>query len=268
MEQKQRLHVLKIVLITAFNLVCLFSIIYCVATSGEKGQAGSEEVRVIKEFEGPRPRALLTQAVPPGQIPAADLPGQQPSIQPTAKTFLIDDFEGGEVQNSLGGKANVYVRAPSRVMVSRRDEVINGKNSKALMIKYDKKNTGGPGGTGGWCGYYTVIKNERTRQYVDGSAYNYITFWVRGEKGNENFMIGLADEHWDKMGDSLKSEEIGAYLPSGKVTAQWQKARVPLSIFFLDVSNLSSVSMNFESDCFPDGAGAGTVFVDEIALEK
>ncbi|MCX5715584.1 MAG: hypothetical protein NTV07_01740 [Candidatus Omnitrophica bacterium] len=268
--QKKSLRVLKIGLITVFNLICLFSIIYCVVTSGERSQAGSEEVRVIKEFEGPAQPQAQTPASPAvaAQSAFARQANQQPSMQPTAGVFVVDDFEGEEVKNKLGGKTNVYVRAPSRIMISRRDEAINGKSSKVLMIKYDKKNTGGPGGTGGWCGYYTTIKNEKTGQYIDASNYNYITFFVKGEKGDENFMVGLADEHWDKMGDSLKSEEIGAYLPAGKITPQWQKVKVPLNIFFLDTANLSSITINFEAECFPEGAGIGTVFVDEIALEK
>lgn len=262
MESRDKIRILKVSLITAFNLICLFSIIYCVATSAEKPQATTEEVKVIKEFEGPAPRA--SQPAQSQQAQKAPLA----SVKPAEKVFAIDDFEGDEVRNRLKGKANVYLKAPSRIMVTRQADVVDGKNTNVLILRYDKKNTGGPGGTGGWCGYYTLIKNEKTGQYIDASDYNYLTFWVKGEKGGENFMVGIADEHWDRMGDSLKSGEIGEYLPAGKVTTQWQKAKVPLSIFFLDISNLSSVSINFESDCFPDGAGAGTVFIDGIALEK
>ncbi len=180
----------------------------------------------------------------------------------------MDDFTGEEIKNRIGSRANVYSKAPSRVMVSKRDDIINGVKKKALMIKYDKKNSGGPNGMGGWCGYYTLIKNEKTGEYLDGTAYKYITFWVKGEKGNENFMVGLADEHWDKIGDSLKAEEIGVYLDKKKITTDWQKAKVPLDAFFLDHATLSSISVNFEADCFPEGAGFGVVYIADIALEK
>ena len=62
--------------------------------------------------------------------------------------------------------------------------------------------------------------------YFDGTPYKVITFWVRGEKGDENFVVGLSDRHWDRIGDSVKSQEIGKYLPEGKITTLWQKATI------------------------------------------
>lgn len=280
MEKKNRLRLLKIGGVVIFNLICLFSILYVITTGVEKNQASSEEIKVIKEFEGPQKEVKPTTqptaqpktqpSIQPTTEPVLQpsTPSIQPTIQPSGKIVIVDDFEEEEIRNRIGGRANVYVRAPSRVMVSRREDVINGKKSKALRIKYDKKNTGGPNGLGGWCGYYTLLKNDKTGQYFDGSDYNYITFWVKGEKGDENFMVGLADEHWDKIGDSLKSEEVGVYLPAGKITTQWQKTKVPLNIFFLDTATLSSITINFEADCFPEAAGSGVVFIDDIALEK
>jgi|GEM_PF-1085975 len=260
MEKKSKMRTVKIIGVVAFNLICLFSIIYVVTMTIEKKQAigADAEVKVIKDFEGVKPQQQAAAAVQ-----------QQPvSVQPTKDMFLVDDFTGEEIKNKIGSRSNVYVRPPSRIMISRRDDVINGAKKKALMIKYDKKNTGGPNGMGGWCGYYTLLKNEKTSQYLDGTNYRYVTFWVKGEKGNENFMVGLADEHWDKIGDSLKSEEVGTYLDKKKITAEWQKAKVPLDIFFLDHATLSSISINFEADCFPEGAGSGVIFISDIALEK
>jgi len=80
-------------------------------------------------------------------------------------------------------------------------------------------------------------------------------------------MIGLADRHWDRVGDSLKSEEIGVYLPEGRVTKEWQKAKIPLDVFFLDYTKLSSIAISFEADCFAEGSGSGTIYIDDIVLE-
>ncbi len=57
---------------------------------------------------------------------------------------LIDDFEGEEIRNRLGARANVYVRAPSRIMISRTAQEMAGKRSSVLMLRYDKKAEGGP----------------------------------------------------------------------------------------------------------------------------
>jgi len=255
MEKKNKIRIAKIGGIALFNLVLLFSVVYSIVMTVEPKQASSSETdtRVIDEFEGPKK----------GSGSGAETQAPSPAV------VLVDDFEGAAaIKNKLGSRANVYIRPPSRVMISKRDDVINGKNTKVLMIKYDKKNTGGPYGAGGWCGYYTLIKNDRKGRYFDGTDYSYLTFWVKGETGEENFMVGLADEHWDKIEDSVKSDVIGEYLEAEKITTEWQKARVPLDAFFLDYATLSSASINFEGSCFPEGAHAGSVFIDDIALEK
>ena len=195
---------------------------------------------------------------------------------------LVDDFEGEEIHNRLGARANVYVKSPSRIMMSRTSEVIKGKKSQALLLRYDKKAEGGPYNLGGWCGYYTLLKSPGYlvaptpedpnpdpvgEQYLDGGALKNVTFWVRGETGSENFAVGLADRHWDQVGDSVKSEEIGKYLPAGRLTTEWQKATIPLDTFFVDYSKLASISVCFEADVLPDGKGTGTVYIDDILLE-
>ena len=295
MEKKNKMHMLKITGLVVFNIICLFSIIYVVTTATDKSQVVGQEpdVNVISDFERTTPldnagqiekqqpastaqdeSAVIAEdeeVYPEGvyeyeaQFEPASIKTTQDQLQ---TRVLVDDFEGDEVKNLLGSRANVYVRAPSRVMIAKRDVTRDGIDTSALMIRYDKRNTGGPNGMGGWCGYYTLIKNQSTGKYFEGSGYNYITFWVRGEKGAENFKIGLADEHWDKVGDSLKSEAIGAYLPEGAVTTLWQEARVPLDVFFLDHANLASITVNFESECFPEGAGSGIIYIDDLALEK
>jgi hypothetical protein len=198
-----------------------------------------------------------------------------------AKPLIVDDFEAGTITNALGSKTNVFLKAPSKAMVSFRRDTREGKPTTVLMIRYDKKSEGGPNDLGGWCGYYTLLKKVHPAAsvmgaapveieeavYLDASQYSNITFWVKGDKGNENFVLGLADAHWDKIGDSVRSQEIGKYLPAGKITTDWQKAVVPLDEFFVDYSKLSAIVVSFESDCFPEGMGSGKLYIDDIELE-
>ena len=199
-----------------------------------------------------------------------------------AAQVMVDDFNSGEIKNLLGNRSNVFIKAPSKAMVSFREAMVDGKKTQALMIRYDKRNSGGPFDSGGWCGYYTLLKSPAAlvapteenpnpdplpEQYMDGSSAKAIVFWVRGEKGDENFVVGLSDRHWDKIGDSVKSEEIGKYLPSGKLTTDWQKAVVPLDEFFLDYSQLASISIVFEGDLFPETGHTGVIYIDDLALE-
>lgn len=180
-----------------------------------------------------------------------------------AEVKLIDDFNGEE--NLLGGKSNVYQQEPSRALFSRKTVGRDGKSEMVLMIKYDKKNKGGLYDNGGWCGYYTLLKTDNA--YFDISKYKNLTFWVKGAQGDENFKVGLADRHWEQAGDSIKSDQIGTYLKAGKITTDWQKATIPLNLFLIDFSEMASLAICFESECFPDGSGTGTIYIDDITFE-
>jgi len=179
-----------------------------------------------------------------------------------AEGKMIDDFEGAS--NALGGSSNVYEQEPSNALALRVDKEKHD-GSRALMIKYIKALSGGPYGKGGWCGYYTLLKVGS--KYFDATSYKTLTFWVKGAQGGENFKIGVADKHWDEVGDSVKSECITKYLPEGKVTTDWQKATIPLGVFFVDMQQLASIAVCFENDCFSGAEGKGTIYIDDVSLE-
>jgi len=181
-----------------------------------------------------------------------------------AEQLVIDDFESG-AGNKLGGRTSVYQKEPSRAIAITTGNVFYGQSGKALMIKYDKKGSGGPYGKGGWCGYYTLLKQGN--QYFDASKYKAITFYVRGENGGENFVVGTADKHWDMLGDSVKSRPIGEYLELGKITTDWQKAIIPLEEFFIDHKQFSAISICFENDLYPGGEARGTIYIDSLSFE-
>lgn len=184
------------------------------------------------------------------------------SLIAAGQPLLVDDFESPV--NRVNGRSNIYAQEPSRALQVRTQDAAQGGKA-SLMLKYDKQATGGPYDNGGWCGYYTQVKSGQT--WLDASPYTTLTFWVKGAQGDECFMVGLADRHWDELGDSVKSEAIGTYLPAGKITTQWQQARIPLSTFFVDYKELASIAVCFEDACFPEGAGKGTVYLDDVTLE-
>jgi len=178
--------------------------------------------------------------------------------------LLVDNFE--KEGNLIGGKSNTYEKEPSRALAMRIPEEHFGEAGRALMLKYDKKATGGPGDTGGWCGYYTIVRSGD--KYLDITGYKAITFMVKGAVGGENFKVGLSDRHWEELGDSIKPQDVTKYLPEGKITAAWQKATIPLDAFYLDKKEIASIAICFESDCFqPSGAAKGTVYIDDLKLE-
>jgi hypothetical protein len=187
-------------------------------------------------------------------------------LQPVSAQALlmVDNFEQHGSLNMLGNPASGFARGPSKLLAARRwIPPSGGAGGEVLMLRYAKQVRGGPGDQGGWCGYYTLLKTPggggTPDRYFDGSKYRTITFWIRGQRGNENFVVGLVDRYWDKAGGSDLAGEIGAYLPARKVTREWQKAVIPLDRFVVDFERLASIVFMFE--------GAGTIYIDGVALE-
>ena len=181
----------------------------------------------------------------------------------SAEAVVISHFD--KRKNELGGRSSIYQQAPSQARVTLTSETSQDTGGKSLKLFYNKKGAGGPYGKGGWCGFYTRLKVGE--DFFDAGAFKTLHLWVKGETGDENFKVGIADRHWDGVGDSVKSEPIGTYLPAGKITTEWQQASIPLETFFLDVSELASIAICFETDLFPGGEGTGTVYIDEMVLE-
>ena len=234
-------------------------------------QEAPVEVAIFKEPKA-KPEKVIENSKPKIDVEVpVDKVTSDISMEESNEPFLIDDFNDVDPKNGLGNRANIYERQPSSASIQFDQANVNGVTSGVLKLSFSKMNEGGPYGNGGWGGYYSVIKNDQEKKFFDASDYKYITLWARGENGTENFVLGLADERWDSLGDSVKSKQIGEYYVDGKlpnVTTEWQKFKVPLSAFPVIKSNLASLSICFESFCFPDGLGKGIVYIDDISFEK
>ena len=194
----------------------------------------------------------------------AILPNFVQGEEKTNEPRLIDNFE--KQGNTFGGRSSTYMQEPSGIAARRTDEIFYGEKGKSLELRYKKAGDGGPYGKGGWCGYYSVIK-EGPRKYYDASSYQYLTFYVKGAKGEENFKIGVADETWFQREDSMKSEQISVYLKDKKITTEWQQAKIPLEDFWVDTKKLASIAVCFEAECFPAGQGKGLIYLDNFKFE-
>lgn len=181
-----------------------------------------------------------------------------------SNVILIDDMS--KMNNSLGGRCAVYQRHPSRAGFSKVSQKRDGKEDKVLKIRFDKKGEGGPYGQGGWCGYYTIVK--KGKKFLDLTGFKKLTLWVKGEQGGEKFKVGIADQQYESMGDSAKSDDISNYLKDKKITTQWQKAEIPLEDIFVEWTQIASLAINFETDLYENGAAKGTVYIDDIQFEK
>ena len=179
-----------------------------------------------------------------------------------ANVKMIDSSDNAQT-NTLGGRNGVYKQDPSRADFAKSIEF--GKTGAGLKITFDKKGEGGLRNDGGFCGFYTVL-HKGPDDYLDATPYAYLMFWVRGDNGTEKFKVGAADKRWGELDDSVKSQEIGNYLRSGKITTDWQLAIIPLSEFSIDWQQTHALSFCFESDLFEGGAAQGAVFIDEVTF--
>ncbi len=178
----------------------------------------------------------------------------------TAEQFLIDDFETRT--NAFFSKTGVYKSSESDAKKGiTSDNAYSG--NKGLFVGYKKE-------AKGFCGYY--LEFVANGKFFNASKYSKLTFMIKGKRGGENFKVGLADKAYYEIKDSIKSNDIGTYLPDGKVTTDWQKAEIPLQAYVdrraaFNLSELGSVAFCFESTCFPDGVGQGIIYIDDLAFE-
>lgn len=168
----------------------------------------------------------------------------------------IADFETGN-QNLLDGYFNRYQRSESKAKVSLVDSVSCGGGGKSLKVEALKSESG-------FCGAWLQFFDYRaeTRKYLDASDFKYLTFWVKGATGGEQFHVQIADKRYVEIEDSLSIGPIGRFLPGG-VTTEWQRVVVPISALErLDVKQLGGLILNFKQ------SGRYTVYVDNVAMKR
>ena len=174
---------------------------------------------------------------------------------PPVKLLLVDDFEGGQ-QNKLGGFHEKYQAGDSVAVIARDANVRRGKSGSSLSVQADRRITG-------YCGVWLQFFNFRApqRQYFDARPFVYLSFWVKGQVGGEQFTVKLADGKWIEKDDSLPVGDIRRFLPKG-VTNQWQEVLIPLAALKgLDVQYLGGLTLDFTSP------GRHAVWIDDISFK-
>ena len=173
------------------------------------------------------------------------------------KDFLLAaDFDSGN-QNYLGGHLNKFEHADSTASVNYNSDVSRGDSGKSLQIVASK-------GTGGFCGAWMHFFDLRAadKEYFDASSYKYLSFWVKGEKGGENFTVKLADKRLIEIEDSTSIGNVNKYLSNG-VTQQWQEVVIPLTAAKnINRTLLGGITFDFKVP------GDYVVYIDDISFKK
>jgi Carbohydrate binding domain 30 len=152
------------------------------------------------------------------------VPHSAAHAQDSAHPLMIWNFERSLV-NPLGGEYNVFQSGPSWARTYLDATARGGKAGHSLRITAHRE---AQGFCGVWFDFYS--QTQIPQRYVDASGYRYLRFWVKGEKGGEDFDVTLKDDTWRKHEDTNPTRPLHAYLPKG-ATTEWQEALIPLRDF-------------------------------------
>jgi hypothetical protein len=157
-----------------------------------------------------------------------------------------------ERQFGYRGKIGGFVLPPCRVgayfdtKMYYKDGETDRQSMKVMYKKSDKK---------AFCGAYVILM-------ANLSEYKTITFFIKGNTGQESFEIGMNDTISNKREDAVYIGAINRYLPDG-VTTDWQLVKIPLSDFYgPDISRVYSLIFHFND------IGEGVFWIDGIRFYK
>ncbi len=173
---------------------------------------------------------------------------------------MIDTFNHGQ-ENELSGLFNRGFKEPSKANVYLDKDIFYGKNGRSLKIEASKKNEG-------WCFVWMHLFNtkdllmKKKVKYFNTqkAGYKYVSFMIRGEKGNEDFMIGFADETRVEQEDPFLIGSVKDYIKN--ITKKWQEVIIPLEDIQVDISKLGLIIFDFKT------TGSTVVYVDNICFKK
>jgi hypothetical protein len=131
-------------------------------------------------------------------------------------SFMLADFDK-EAATSVGGEITARQRVPSSVKWALDSEQnVRGAAGNSLRIEYIRLRGGDE------CLVILRIPG------VDASAYNSLTFWVKGGEGGEIFDVALRDAEKDRLERIPEATFPIEKALVGGITTEWQKAVIPL----------------------------------------
>ena len=178
------------------------------------------------------------------------------AADPSPDVLPIWDFERGIV-NVWGGHYNVYEREPSWARTYLEPKATPSKEGYSLRVNVHR-------GGGGFCGVWMDLAGgsgspERSH---DASSYRYLSFWIKGERGGEDFELSLADASMGEDDEPQTVLRVTAYLPGG-VTTGWQEVLIPLAEFRgVDLRKLARLTLHFTLP------GNYRFYLDRIELKR
>jgi len=170
-----------------------------------------------------------------------------------AASLLLDDFNTASDRNKFGGITGAWAdtTARSKARFSYDPEIILGRTGYSLKLRYETFQEN-------YCGYYSKLNG------YDLSAYNYVSFWVKGEVGGEFVKLELKN-----IAAQVSKSYLNDHL-DGPITTQWQKVVIPLDTF-IKITDWTSMDefiiANVWKESLTNGSQtSGTIYIDDIVF--
>ncbi|MFH1593517.1 MAG: carbohydrate binding domain-containing protein [Candidatus Omnitrophota bacterium] len=217
--------------------------------TSEKGDA-KNAVETIKKVEARAPEPLTAKKI--AKAPAPAVPSAQP-VPPSARRFMIADFNSGVKPNKIGGNFGAWDKDPQdRTQTCKEtfDSVTRvGEKGFSMKLDYDVDSE-----SPAYNGFWMFLMN------FDASGYDNLSFFVKGDKDDGYTTVFKVE---------LKNaqRQAGRYYVSN-VTEEWQEIVVPLADIsgMTDMSNLTEFVIVFEDRIASNKDGV--IHIDDIAFTK
>ncbi len=177
-------------------------------------------------------------------------------LMSNSEILPVWDFDRGLLTDQ-GGFYNHFGRGKSEARIHLVRDVYRGVGGRSMKISYKKDE--------GWAGVWLHLFDEELpvveRKFLNIVDHQYLSFFVKGEEGGENFSVQAADPNWFKKDDSRSAGVCDKFM-KGSVTTQWQEVVIPWSQFNLGSNEASTIVFNFTVP------GKGTIFIDDINFKS
>lgn len=178
----------------------------------------------------------------------------------TGETFTVDDFNGKQMFNLLGGKTQGYEEAGVKCIPTFTEDPAERHGETGASLRLDFDVSKGKGFSYYWS---TLLSDLR--------GYDFLSFWYRDPAGGVLFAIEVhqdvdADGSYIMAVDKISSVDIAPYLDS-LAAGKWQKIEIPLTKFsnIDDWSRVLDIVFLFRNG---RGLNKGTVFIDDLSFVK
>lgn len=209
-------------------------------------------IALIHEAAGPR--------LVPYKLSTHEPPRFQPSVTGSTPPFdgntLVVHGPGDGNRNRLGGFFNAFQSSPSwsdATLAASPD----GRRSLKLSFRRAAE-----GFCGMWMHLFDYTRPPDRREYLDATPFDVLSFWVRGETGDEELLLKIADVEWELKEDALAIGRLGDFVPAGRIEAEWQRAVIPLHRLPARVVRSALASIVLEGAV----EGGGTVYIRQLAF--